>query len=100
MMDIRNKRLYQNDGINIERFKDGDAVIMDMKNGYTHILNATCLQILELCNGKSSTDICHDISDKHLEEISGRPELMQEIIEDVNDMLAQLYEKGIIYGKE
>jgi hypothetical protein len=100
MSCLDGKRLYRNKHVNIERFTDGDAVVMDISNKYTHILNSTSLCILDLCTGKTAAQICDDVLNKYQIEISASPELAQEIVVDVNELLKQFYEKGIINDEE
>lgn len=89
--------LRVNQNIAVERFQDGDAVILDSENQYTHILNSTALKIFDLCEGKTPLDILNLLLEFYENEILIEPDLKDRIKEDTHLVLSQLLEKGVIY---
>lgn len=92
--------LYKNKRNCIERFDDGDAVILDDNTHNTHILNSTALQLYDLCEGKTKAAILECFAELYQDEIAQNPEIYTQIKSDMEEMLCDFIEKGIVYGKE
>lgn len=92
--------LFKNTQIHIERFDDGDAVILDDEKQFTHMLNITALQIYDLCDGRSRDKTVEELLEMYREDIKKDSQIRMQIITDANELIYELLEKGILYEKQ
>lgn len=89
--------LFRNQQNYIERFDDGDAVILDEEKQYTHLLNITALQIYDLCDGRTCEEVIKEFLDSYRDNDILAYENFNNIRVDVSELIRDFLQKGIIY---
>lgn len=92
MYDYMCERYCKNDGINYEEYDDS-CIIWDSQNGVYHILNKSAMQIFKFCDQCTKEDIIHKMLNVYKENVSA-----DDIANDVELILKDLINKGVIYG--
>lgn len=88
---------YTNPDLLAEEFEDGELVVFDSEKDVSHIFNPSAALIYKIANNATKEEIIKHYLSYYLDPVQPDEDMRSQMVNDVNNILEILQEKGLIY---